>query len=948
MAATRPAARKGEALAGRPPAQAVDNQADPPRGEPAPRAPEDAFAREEAPAPFEGADFRPPAPDVADAPAAPRVLDYSWKEPLARQVTGWLRLLVGDGQAVELRALNVASPGGARLTWSGFFAPDALGLMAEQALELTADAEGVYVTVNPLDPSLLARRYNRVEVARDTSADADVVRRRWLLVDADPVRKSGISATNEEKGRAWQTARSVYGWLRGRGWPEPVLADSGNGYHLLYRIELPADDGGLVKSVLEALAARFDTAAVKIDTKVFNPGRIVKLYGTVARKGDSIRERPHRRTGVLAAPGEVGVVSREQLESAAGEKAAPPPKAPAPAATGPLAAGARSDLVRRARSYLAKVPPAVSGEGGHNQTFKAACALLRLGLTQEEAMAPFREWNERCQPPWREKDLRKKLRDADRKVRAQAAAPAGAQGGEGGGGEAGAADLPALNALEAADDPHRLAQLYLAGGKADDGEVTVRCWNGDWYCWDGPAYRQVPETDVRAGLTRAIKGEFDRISVLDQVIAAVPGGEEGRAGDGRLRARKVTTTLVGNALQALKSETFVRGDVEPPAWLGGEGPAPARELLVARNGLVHLPALMEGREGKWPLTPRLFTTVALDYAIERDAAPPAGWLRFLEALWPGDAESVGLLQEWFGYCLTADTSQQKILLVVGPKRAGKGTIARVLTALVGQANVAGPTLGSLASNFGLAQLLNKPVAVISDARFSGRAAEQAVVVERLLSISGEDTLTIDRKNREHLTVRLPTRFTILTNELPRLTDASGALPSRLLILQLGNSWYGKEDTGLGERLLAERPGVLLWAVEGLRRLRSRGRFQQPASGEETASRLVELSSPVTAFVQERCELGPKNSVVKADAVRGVADLVRELGARAREPGDLRAEPDGRVPRHPDLPPARGGGAGGELRRDRLAAALTGGLIGRSGGRSGVGQGSGQGKGRRKS
>ena len=179
-----------------------------------------------------------------------------------------------------------------------------------------------------------------------------------------------------------------------------------------------------------------------------------------------------------------------------------------------------------------------------------------------------------------------------------------------------------------------------------------------------------------------------------------------------------------------------------------------------------------------------------------------------------------------------------MLLIVGPKRAGKGTIARVLSGLVGQSNVVGPTLSNLASNFGLSALVNKPVAIIADARFSGRSAEQAVVVERLLSISGEDTLTVDRKNREHITVKLPARFTILTNELPRLTDASAALPSRLMVLQLNRSWYGAEDTGLGERLLQERPGIFLWALEGLRRLRQRGRFIQPVSSNETLRRLL--------------------------------------------------------------------------------------------------------------
>src|SRR5205823_5393204 len=128
----------------------------------------------------------------------------------------------------------------------------------------------------------------------------------------------------------------------------------------------------------------------------------------------------------------------------------------------------------------------------------------------------------------------------------------------------------------------------------------------------------------------------------------------------------------------------------------------------------------------------------------------------LSSVWPDDPEAIGTLQEWFGYLLTPDTRQQKILFMVGPRRGGKGTVARVLRELVGADNLAGPTLGSLATNFGLSSLLGKSVAVISDARMSGRT-DSAAVTERLLSISGEDTLTIDRKHRDPLTVKLPTR-----------------------------------------------------------------------------------------------------------------------------------------------------------------------------------------------
>ena len=104
------------------------------------------------------------------------------------------------------------------------------------------------------------------------------------------------------------------------------------------------------------------------------------------------------------------------------------------------------------------------------------------------------------------------------------------------------------------------------------------------------------------------------------------------------------------------------------------------------------------------------------------------------------------MQEWFGYVLSGRTDVEKILLMIGPARSGKGTIARILAAMVGRGHVAGPTLASLQTNFGLSPLLGKPLAIVSDARL-GSNTNVPAVVERLLAISGEDMLTIDRKYR---------------------------------------------------------------------------------------------------------------------------------------------------------------------------------------------------------
>ncbi len=231
-------------------------------------------------------------------------------------------------------------------------------------------------------------------------------------------------------------------------------------------------------------------------------------------------------------------------------------------------------------------------------------------------------------------------------------------------------------------------------------------------------------------------------------------------------------------------------------------------------------------------------------------------------------------------------------MLVGPKRSGKGTIARVLTALLGRENVAGPTLGSLATNFGLSPLIGKPLAIISDARLGSRS-DQAVIVERLLSISGEDIITIDRKHREPWTGTLPTRFLLLSNELPRLADTSGAMASRFIVLMLKTSFFGREDTELTDKLRTELPNILRWSLDGLQQLRERGRFLQPSSSTEAIQELEDLGSPVGAFVRDRCEIEPGLEIACDNLYRAWCSWCTEqgrdhAGTRQRFGRDLRA------------------------------------------------------------
>jgi hypothetical protein len=249
-----------------------------------------------------------------------------------RLLASWLRLFHPEPNAViEVRILKIKGEGSYSSNRGGYF--DAEHFSTAAGMALAREAEGVYFTLNPLRNGVEARCPNTIKKAEPgglTSKD-DVAARQWLMIDADPQRPSGVSATKAERKKALTDVQELRAYLKGQGWPEPIFADSGNGWHVYYRIDLPADDGGLVERVLRALSQRFSTADTKIDPVTHQPNQLTKFYGTYARKGESTADRPHRRSGLMEVPGcasvwdvstaDVKVVSKEQLEAVGGAAA---------------------------------------------------------------------------------------------------------------------------------------------------------------------------------------------------------------------------------------------------------------------------------------------------------------------------------------------------------------------------------------------------------------------------------------------------------------------------------------------------------------------------------------------------------------------------------------------------------------------------------------------------
>lgn len=369
------------------------------------------------------------------------------------QIAGWLSPFFTADDVFEVRGLNVDRPG---RQFTGFFRGDERGIQiaAGKIAALAPSAGGIYFTPQRLNPSVLARSDHRLVacgrkgdvVTPQPARDEDVTARRFLLVDVDPVKAAGFekqSASLAEKDAAWELVGPVREFFDAARWPAPLVADSGNGWHLYYPLpELlpggPVDsDADPLVQLLRRLAARFNTDGATIDTRVGNPSRIMKVLGTWALKGDDTPDRPHRPCVLVEMPDwsradasgarSIGELIESLPAPSTATVAIVPVGRPAAIA---VAAAARTpsvggiithpkDLpletrIRAAKKHLEKKPGGIDGQFGSNPTFSAARAVAYgCCLDEEQTLAILlTDFNHKCVPPWSEGELRHKVKDA--------------------------------------------------------------------------------------------------------------------------------------------------------------------------------------------------------------------------------------------------------------------------------------------------------------------------------------------------------------------------------------------------------------------------------------------------------------------------------------------------------------------------------------------------------
>ncbi|HPH34740.1 MAG TPA: phage/plasmid primase, P4 family [Methanoregulaceae archaeon] len=732
-----------------------------------------------------------------------------------------VRLLAAPGGVVEIRA--IAEDG----THSGYFDDPRLLAASAELLDLST-VHGIYVTLNELNPALLARRSNRVKMhlsrKDSTTADADIIRRRWLPVDIDPVRPGGVSSTDEEHEKALKKAEHVAGWLKDQGFPEPVRADSGNGAHLLYRVDLANDETSrdLVQRCLAALAERFNDSTCTIDTAVSNAARIWKLYGTVSRKGDATADRPHRRSRIIAVPDETGIVSIPLLKTlAARGKEQKPPERRSPKTKIYEDPQAPLDLDAWLREHGIRVSTVKSWKGGR--------------------LFPLEE----CPFTTSHKDGAFVIQFENGAIHA------GCHHAGCGGGRQRWQELRRMHEPEYAErenpspPPHDYALTDAGNGErlvARFGDDIRYCaTNASWYLWNGALWEKDRSNRMYLLATRVARSIYDEsrdAPTPDQAKALARWAITSE----NLRTRKAMIESA-TPLAAVELDDF-----------------DAREyLLNCRNGTLELDTLTLREHKREDLLTR-----SCGVAYDPSAECPQ-WKAHLDLIFDKDAEYISGFQAMCGYSLLQANPEQLLFILFGKGKNGKSKTIEVLAAILGDyaVNIAAESLmvhrcEGIRSD--LARIAGARMATASEGEDGARLAESIIK-----QLTGEYAITVRRLYENEFEFTPSAKIWLTTNHEPVIRGTDEGIWRRIWMVpftvQISEE---KRDPEIEKKLIAEGPGILNWCLEGLQRYFASGnRLAKPRKVSVATGNYRTVSDTVSYFLATECAFEPGRMIARS-------------------------------------------------------------------------------------
>lgn len=788
------------------------------------------------------------------------------------------KLIMHPGKVYELRALGVPSGGGYTRTYAGWF--DQPEKLAEWAYKMDVqNPEYVSITLNPVNPDLLSRSANKMRHLKKgdpSTSDADIIERAWLPIDLDPVRPAGISSTEEEHQAALQLAFQMIDDLSAQGWPEPVLASSGNGAHVVYPISLPAskESDAVCLDALRALAAKYDNDQVKIDTQLGNASRILKLWGIMARKGDSTAARPHRRSEILMPPSSISPVNTFELKELAAQ--APKIATPAPA-THERPAYVEASTYERARSYLYRCEPAVAGNSGDRTTFRTAAILVNdFGLDDESAYNLLAEWNTRCDPPWSEKELRDKVQHARNYAKKSAGNLAEKRLERQTHKKRKEERIKAkIDAMKTGVKQLTLRDIYNPAKSTDmgnaerliagsSGKIKYSSSRG-WYAWEGRYW--IPEEAI---VKRLYQEHVVKNLYAEAEASYVEEDAELTKSLIEWAKKSESTRVMGSTLAmaaCMPSASVNAADFDANPW-----------LFCCNNGTVDL------KTGKLkPHNPADMITRISSVNFDPDAKCPL-WQQFLADIIP-DPQVVEYLQLAIGYCLTGLTTEQVMFILWGTGKNGKSVFSNVLSSLIGGYSMETPPETLMRGRENSSNAPTNDLARLSGARLvSANETEegQCLAESKIKAMTGDDIIIARFLHKEFFEFRPQFKIWIRTNHRPKIRGTDTGIWRRVRLIPFDVCIPAeKQDPNLTGKLMTELSGILNWAVEGCLLWQHCG-MKTPDAVNIATEEYRSSQDLIGIFLAETCTICPqkKSGYVKtSDLYKAYCDWCEEAGER---------------------------------------------------------------------
>lgn len=815
-------------------------------------------------------------------------------------------LLFHQGEVVEMRALGLSgqnqSWGGRERVASGYF--NSAECFANAAADLEqAKPKGIYYTANPCDPALIARASNRL-VAADKShpltSNSNIKCIRWLPVDIDPVRPAGISSSDSELAAAKAVSQKVVEFLEDElGFATGVRAMSGNGYHLLYRLpDLPnrseiVGAKGLIARALAAIEARCGSPQAAIDQKVFNAGRIWKVYGTVARKGDDTKDRPHRQAQLLdntpTTLEDVGITDLGTLTRLA--EMAPQNKLYL----------SSSEVNHSSENFIQGQEGQYDNESSSgNANIDIQAYLIHYGIKPRSVklhgLATFncleecifdsshrggdaaivvspnfpyltyycfhnscrdRTWKEARQLISGNDSLASFCKFPSKPRQEYLGKPnqtpinhlGFGDGSQGPGGSPLLAHCVAEKGIEILEGdisqvthPHKInpCDFFTTSGKRMSYKPDFMANYLQCYC--GPVRHTAGIfSRYRIGVWRQIsRHEIEKV-----IVAALK--------------EHVQPSWLKGALQILAAKV----NQEEELWVS------PFELINVKNGMISVKDM-----SLLPHDPHYWSRA--QFPVNYDATADCPILKkALKQIFPepngiGEAK-IRLLQEFIGYILLQTCRFEKALFMYGTGANGKSTILYVVEMLVGKENISALSLDDMSHRFSVPYLQNKKVNIASEVDTREKAGTETLKK----AISG-DILEGEHKHGEKVTFRSFVKFMFAMNTPPTITDKAYGFSRKVIVLNFNRRFQEKEmDRCLSQKLAEELSGIFNWALDGARRLLDQDGFTIDTAVKIDTEAFMASMNPFLIFLKEACLLSKNMHIPKKELFQHYRDWCAE-------------------------------------------------------------------------